>query len=262
MSSSSENGDIERLVRQLDADTADAAMDAQAELTHRGHTSDVVAPLLRALPTLTRYGQLCAIEIVEELDDQRADEPLITLLDSEHDTVREWAAGALGRRQVHDAIPALRRSYQASLARHDRPDWSEPVGLRRALTDLGARNPVVPWLTASLQETIVDAWPAWPSTRIIDVLDDLANHGQVTLYFQLWRVEPDGQTYWVELPTDDTMLDFTQPWPHVVAHARNRAVNQARQAQLGEHIVAAIEWIDERDLAIAPDSPAGNVQST
>lgn len=257
MTSTSEDDEIERLVRQLDAD-----MDAQAELTCRGHTSDVVEPLLRALPTLSRYGQLCAIEIVEDLDDRRADQPMIKLLDSEHETVREWAARALGRRQVHDAIPNLRRAYQASLTRRDRPDWSEPVGLRSALTDLGARNPVVPRLTCSLQEAIVDAWPAWPSTRLVDVIDDLANHGQVTLHFKLWRVDPDGQTYWVEHPRDNTALDFTQPWPRLVVHARNLAVNEARQATLDEHIFATLEWIDESDLAGASDSPAGDLPST
>lgn len=243
-----EADELWQLTQQLDADSADQAMDAQAELTHRGRHTDVVAPLLRALPALSRYGQLCAIEIVEELDDRRADQPLIALLTSEHDTVREWAAGALGRRRVHQALPILQRAYQTSIQRRDPPDWSEPVALRQALTDLGARHPIVPSLTASLQTTAPNDWPAWPSTRLVDVIDDLANNDQVTLYFALWRVEPDGRMYGTEYSRDETDLDFAQPWPDLVVQARNRAVGEARRAKVAAQVLATIEWIDRSDV--------------
>ncbi|MFJ1765767.1 HEAT repeat domain-containing protein [Amycolatopsis sp. NPDC088138] len=141
MTSAGGDEDLERLVRRLDASSAEDAMDAQAELINRGHReTDVIAPLLRCLPTLSQYGQLCAIEIIEELGDPRAAQPLIDLLTSEHDTVREWAALALTDFPVPEAVPALRQAYQACRSRGIRPDWSEPTGIRFALTALGARK--------------------------------------------------------------------------------------------------------------------------
>ncbi|WP_156755862.1 HEAT repeat domain-containing protein [Actinokineospora pegani] len=253
---------VRQLIDQLDADSTDAAMDAQVELIRRGHDTDVVEPLVRALATLSRYGQLLAIEILEELDDHRADRPLVGLLDSEHDTVREWAAGVLGRRRVHSAVPAVSRAYRASLARRDPPDGSEPVVLRQTLTDLGARHPVVPPLTAGLQTSAPNGWPVWPTTRLLDVVDDLADHNQVTLYFQLWRVESDGSMFAVGQPLDDTTLDFDQPWPVLVEQARDRAVGEARQVQARVEIVAAIEWIDQTDvLGAEPDRVPGGAGS-
>ncbi|MFD2420091.1 HEAT repeat domain-containing protein [Amycolatopsis pigmentata] len=250
---------IEWLIRELDADSDERAEDAQAVLTSQGRHTDVVPPLLRALPTLGSFGQLCAIEILKELDDRRADQ---SLLDSENSTVRQWAAEALGRLRVYDAVPALRRAYQASLSRRDPLDSVASVVLRHALTDLGARQPIVPRLTADLQGARGAGFPAWPSTRLIDVIGDLANHRQVTLYFQLWSVEPDGRTRRVDYPRDNTMLDFAQPWPFLVVQARNRAVNGARHAELREDIVASIEWIGERDLAIDPDGSVDGTEST
>jgi HEAT repeat protein len=243
-----EQAEIEQLVRQLDASTTDEAMDAQAELTQRGRETDVVGPLLRALPGLSRYAQLCAIEILEELNDPRASQPLIALLSSEHDTVREWAAGALGRMQTYEAIPALMRAHEATKERDDRPDWSESVALRSALTELDARHPVVPPLSASLRVTTPVGWHAWPVARLVEVIDDLATHNQVTLYFQLWRVTADGQMYGTARSCDATDLDFTKPWPALVHDAQRRALAEASQVQLDEHVFATIEWIDQSDI--------------
>jgi len=238
--------ELERLVRRLDADSAETAMDAQAELTHRGRDTDVIAPLLRCLPTLTAYGQLCAIEIIEDLRDARATPSLIELLTSEHDTVREWAALALTDFPHPDAVPALRRAYNACRSRGVDPDWSEPIGYRLALTALGARKPVVPPLTAGLRITTPDGAEAWPSTRLPEVLDDLAAHDQVTLYFVLWRVEPDTR-YGTTVPDNEPALDFTQPWPSLVRQSHRRAIAIAAGAPLKDGVVASIEWIDEAD---------------
>ena len=224
----------EELVHQLDADTIDEAMDAQTELIQRGRETDVVGPLLRALPGLSRYGQLCAIEILEELNDPRAAQPLITLLSSEHDTVREWAAGALGRMRTYEAVPALLRAHEATKKRNDSPDWTEPVTLRSALTDLDARRPVMPPLTAGLRVATPVGGHAWPVARLVEVIDELATHNQVTLYFQLWRVAADGQMYWTAHSHDDTDLDFTKPWPALVHDSHRRASTEASQVQLDE----------------------------
>lgn len=248
MTRTSESDEIERLVRQLDAPSTDDAMDAQAELTHRGREIDVIAPLLQILPTLGRYGQLCAIEIIEELDDARAGQPLMALLTSEHDTVREWAALALAQLHIADAAPALWAAYQACKDRRDQPDWSEPAGIRSALTELGARHPVVPPLTASLQLTTPYGHKAWPSTQLTQVLDDLAAHDQATLYFQLWRIKPDGQMHSTQAPREDTELDYSQPWPNLARQAHNRAAASAARATVNDDVVATIEWINETDL--------------
>jgi hypothetical protein len=170
MTGSSENREIEQLVRQLDADSTGDAEEAQAELTHRGRETDVIAPVLRALPTLNSFGQLCAIEILQQLGDARAGQPLIDLLTSEHNTVRDWSALALAQLRVIDAIPALWRAYQACKDRGDPPDWTEPHSIRFALTELGARHPVVPSLTASLRITTSYGHQAWPSARLTSTI--------------------------------------------------------------------------------------------
>ncbi|WP_410605241.1 HEAT repeat domain-containing protein [Amycolatopsis sp. lyj-90] len=242
------SSEIELLIRQLDADSTGDAEDAQAALTHHGRETDVITPLLRALPTLDSFGQLCAIEILQELGDARAGQPLTDLLTSEHDTVREWSARALGQLRVVDAIPALWRAYQACKERGDRPDWLEPNSIRSALTELGARHPVVPSLTASLRITTFYGHEAWPSTRLTHVLDDLAAHDQATLSFQLWRVERDGRMYWTQAPHDDTELDYSQPWATLARQAHSRARTAAVRAALGADVVATIEWIGRSDL--------------
>jgi hypothetical protein len=240
-------GEIERLVRRLD-DRGEDAMDARAELTYRGREIDVMAPLLRVLPTLTRYGQLCAIEIIEELGDARAEMPLVDLLTSEHDTVREWAAIALGEMGFVDAVPALQRAYQACKDRGTPPDWSEPAGFRFALTELGARHPITPPLTASLRTTTPNGVQLWPLLRVFEVFDDLAAHDQVVLYFQLWSVEPHGGMYDRLVPDTGAELDFDQPWSALVQQAHRRATANADQATIDDNVVATIQWINEGDV--------------
>lgn len=223
-------------------------MGAQAELIRRGREADVVGPLVRALPGLSRYGRLCAVEVFGALPDPRADQPLIELLGSEDDTVREWAAIELADRSVHDAVPALRRALDASKSRNDSPDWTEPVALRSALTALGAKHPVVPPRTAELRVTTPFGSPAWPSQRLAEVLDDLAAHHQVTLYFQLWRRAATGQFHWTAHPTEDTALDFGKPWPDLVLDAHRRASAEASRVRPDEQVLVTIEWISQTDV--------------
>jgi hypothetical protein len=241
-----EDDTIESLIRRLDSDTSFEARDAGAKLIHRG-PGDVVQPLVHALPSLGHYGQLFAVEVLEQLADPDAVQTLIALLTSDDSTVREWSADALARMRIHEAVPALRRAYEAGRARHDPPGGTEPVALRRALTDLGARQPVTPPLTASLRRTTSDGYQAWPSTRLADVIDDLAAHSQVTLYFQLCELGADGVLYYMASPTKID-LDFTELWPELVVDAHQRAGNDSRQAPVGEDILALLEWIGQDDL--------------
>lgn len=71
------------------------------------------------------------------------------------------------------------------------PDWSEPVGMRCALPELGARAPVVPLLTACLRGTAADDAPGWPSAHFAEIVNDLAGHARGILYSEFWWVDAD-----------------------------------------------------------------------
>jgi hypothetical protein len=55
-----------------------------------------------------------------------------------------------------------------------------PIG-GRALTVLDARQDVLPPLTASLSAPAGSLKRAWPSARLADVINDLADHDQAVL---------------------------------------------------------------------------------
>ncbi|MFI1969154.1 HEAT repeat domain-containing protein [Streptomyces cinnamoneus] len=178
---------IETLVQQLDG-KADESYDARAELIWIG--AHAIPAVINGLPSLGGFGQLTAIEVFEEVGDPRCGPALIGLLDSENPTVREWAAMALASLEIDGAVEPLRRAYRSCLERATPPNWTESVGIRYALTELGARTPVVPPLTARLRATAEDDAPGWPSTHFTEIINDLADHAQVILYSQFWRVSP------------------------------------------------------------------------
>ncbi|MFJ7015437.1 HEAT repeat domain-containing protein [Streptomyces albogriseolus] len=180
---------IERLIQQLD-DSTGPSYDARAELIYIG--SDAIPSIIDGLPSLDRFGRLTAIEVFEEVSDPRCGPALIGLLNSDNPTVREWAAMALASLEIDGAIKPLRHAYRACLERATPPDWTESVGIRWALTELGARTPVVPPLTARLRAATADDAPGRPSTRFAEIINDLADHAQVILYSQFWRVDASG----------------------------------------------------------------------
>lgn len=65
-------------------------------------------------------------------------------------------------------VEPVRRAYRTCLERATPPDWSEPEGIRWALTELGARAPVVPPLTTRLRATTADDAPGWPSSHFTE----------------------------------------------------------------------------------------------
>ncbi|WP_107063520.1 HEAT repeat domain-containing protein [Streptomyces sp. NRRL B-24720] len=144
---------IEALVQQLDGDD-DASYAARVRLVDIGR--DATLTITDGLLTLDSFGQLTAIEVFEEVADPRCGPALIALLGSDDPTVREWAAMALASLEIDGAVEHLRRAYRACLERATPPDWSEPVGIRWALTELGARSPLVPPLTARRRTTAAD----------------------------------------------------------------------------------------------------------
>ncbi|MET9767589.1 HEAT repeat domain-containing protein [Streptomyces sp. NPDC006415] len=235
---------IARLIQQLD-DSTGPSYDARAELIYIG--SDAIPAIIDGLPSLDRFGQLTAIEVFEEVADPRCGPALIALLGSDDSTVREWAAMALASLKIDGAVEPVRRAYHACLERATPPDWSEPEGIRWALTELGARTPVVPPLTARLRATAADIAPGWPSARFPEVINDLADHAQVILYSQFWRVDA-GRTYGISDNGLDWQLDWSAPWEHLVEEARSWSILEATEAPVGKNIFATPTWIDRTDL--------------
>ncbi|MFJ5077673.1 HEAT repeat domain-containing protein [Streptomyces sp. NPDC088553] len=235
---------IERLIQQLD-DSTGPSYDARAELIYIG--SDAIPALIDGLPSLDRFGQLTAIEVFEETADPRCGPALIALLGSDDSTVREWAAMALASLKIDGAVEPVRRAYRACLERATPPDWSEPEGIRWALTELGARTPVVPALTARLQATAADDAPGWASTHFTEIINDLADHAQVILYSQFWRVDA-GRTYGISDTGLDRELDWTAPWEHLVEESRTWSLLEASEAPTAANIFVAPTWIDRSDL--------------
>jgi hypothetical protein len=237
-------GDVASLVQLLDGSEA-AAEEAQQALINIGPAA--LEPLIAATPRLGRYGKLCAIEVLIALRATGAGPVLTELLDSEHETVRAWAAHALGELQVVDAIPRLRFAYQATRKRGTPLDESEPEAIRDALTALGARHPVVPDLVAKLRTDLPTGGEAWPISRLSAVLDELARHGQVILYIQIWAIEANGKVHWVRHDRVDDTLPWDREWPDLVSEAHLRARLEAGQAPSGDNLFATISWIDASD---------------
>ncbi|MFF2061049.1 HEAT repeat domain-containing protein [Streptomyces sp. NPDC058200] len=235
---------IDQLVQQLDGE-AGASYDARAELIWIG--PDAIPAIVDGLPSLGGFGQLTAIEVFEEVGDQRCGPALTGLLDSENPTVREWAAMALASLEIDGAVEPLCRAYQACLERATPPDWSEPGGIRWALTALGARTPVVPSLTSRLRTAAGADNPGWPSARFTDVINDLADHDQLILYSQFWKTDGE-RTYGISGAGLDWQPDWTAPWEDLVEEARAWALLEATEAPVAENIFVSPTWIDRTDL--------------
>lgn len=221
-------------------------MDARAELIHIGRPA--IPVVIDGLMSLGRFGRLTAIEVFEAVRDVRCGPALTGLLVSEESTEREWAAVALADLGIRDAVGPLWDAYRACVRRATPPDLSEPVAFRAALTDLGARHPVLPASMAGLRTTAPRAiGPAWPAFRCEAIVNALADLEQVVLNTVFWSVDGDA-THLVHGPQLDWDLDWTSPWPELVESAREWALLEASETPAGENIVATVEWIDRTDL--------------
>jgi hypothetical protein len=78
---------IRELVALLNSHDTSEAEEAEAALKPYG--AAILPPLFEAVPSFGRFGQLCAIELMQDACDPRAATVLIPMLRSEHDTVRE-----------------------------------------------------------------------------------------------------------------------------------------------------------------------------
>lgn len=232
---------VAELIADLDGPSGDAE-DARAELTARG--VEVMPELLAALPRLGRLGKLLTIEAVEDLAYAGAGPALVPLLRDEHDTVREWAAGALGRLGHTPAVPEIVALRRRMVADGERVDWTGPVTVRHALTELGHRHPVVPPLLA---ETVEDG--RWPAAILERLLDALAEADQVVLYFMLWRHHERFRLVGASHTRVGWEYDPAAAWCDNVRDAHEAALLEASDlpAERGD-LVVDLEWIDVADV--------------
>lgn len=240
------DGTVAQRVGELDAESSEVAEDAQHALIAMG--PEAVNELIAAVPGLGPFGQLCAIEVFTALQDPLPGDVLVGLLDSGNSTVRQWAAEALADLGIQRAVPGLRRAYESFRQRGEAPDDSEGVALRSALSELGARDVVVPPRAAALRRSLEYLDPAWPTVHLAEVIEQLAAHGQAVLYFQVWKVKPGGQAFGGHGPGIDWEVDRRLPWARIVADCRDWALPAAEATDKAPDLVATICWIDASDL--------------
>jgi hypothetical protein len=241
--------DIGVLISRLGDPSADIAEDAKHALIDGGAV--VIPQLAAAVPGLARFGKLLAIEVFEACGSRQAGPCLMGLLSDGDTTVREWTASALGTLGYAEAGPALTRLNARLLRELVCPDCTELVVVRNVLTHFGLRQRVTPDLTRTLARD-TGCGQAWPLARLPDVLRDLADHGQVILYFTIWRVREHGHLYGTRHERAGWVYDRSLPWPENVADARDAALLEAGFVQDTGDLVAMIEWIGEDDVAIPP----------
>ncbi|MFE7587873.1 HEAT repeat domain-containing protein [Kitasatospora sp. NPDC057512] len=237
---------IDDLLRELDADSSEVAEDAQHALIALGPR--VVVPLINTVPLLGFFGQLCAVEVFNALADPRSVGVLIDLSGSESPTVRQWAAEALGDLGDRQAVPALRAGYEGWKVRNEDPDESEGQALRDALTQLGAREPVLPPRVVELQAGGDGSGRYWQSAHLAEVIRELAASHQAVLYVQLWRVRGDGGLYWAGSPEISWSVDRLRLWETTVEECRDWALLAVGDVRPTEDLVFMISWIDSSDL--------------
>jgi hypothetical protein len=258
---------IATLIAEMDREDHEAAEDAAESLKALG---PIVLPQLReAAPRLGEFGQLCAIEVFEELKDSDAADVLIALLTSEEWRVRIWSATALADLRVVEAVPHLRRADAEAKARGEAPNWTERAGIRAALDDLGARNDFLPERARAL--TLDLGFRAWKPTDLPVVIDDLADAEQVILSFSYMRRWHRWRGEWADLLTTERWktdlftlaqkalnygwdgwsipdeTDWTARWSDLVAAARQAAHGVAVKALTPRGVIAVVDWIAETD---------------
>ncbi|MCY0923489.1 MULTISPECIES: hypothetical protein [unclassified Streptomyces] len=87
----------------------------------------------------------------------------------------------------------------------------------------------------------------WPSTHFTEIINDLADHAQVILYSQFWRVDAS-RAYGISGTGLDWELDWTAPWEHLVEESRTWSLLEASETPTGSNIFVAPTWIDRTDL--------------
>jgi hypothetical protein len=237
--------ELDDLVAQLDGDDHNAAEEAEWALKEQG--SRALELLLDRAPSFGRFGKLCAIEIFEHVGDPRASAVLIPMLRDEDETVRGWAARALGDLRVREAVEPLRAAYRAVKARGTPLDWSEPDAIRWALTALGARADVVPPLVAARARTVDPIGQAWSVADLVAVIEELTAAQQRILSVGVYTRNAGAYGWRVDVDVEWPELDLSLPWPQSVAEAREAALGVATHPRVPDDAYATVSWIDRGD---------------
>lgn len=234
---------VRTLIQALNDPDTTTAEEAKAELEAYGGA--IEEPLLEAIPTFHTFGILKAIDLLEEFGDERAGSVLIPLLSNDTPTVREWSARALGTLGVRESVHALTEAYEYVKREGTPLHWTEPAAIREALTRLGARREVVPWLAASLRTDVSSVGPAWRIDDVGQVIDALADTNQAIISAMPWT-ESRGRYLWVR--TQDWEPDWTLSWPELVEQTRRDSKEAVRRADVSSRAVVTLIWMDEDDL--------------
>lgn len=249
-SGDAETSSIRGLLDDLNSDDTARAEDAQHALQAIGRRA--VEPVLRELPQLGIFGQLCVLELltdwsaemIREASGPTIDDVVIPLLASGNAILRQSAADVLGHVQVRGAIPALRQTLESAKRAGVHPAFAEPVALRRALTVLGDRHRVTPKVVDELARRVDRIGECWPAERLPCLIEALAGADQVLLYFNAWRVF-EHETRWVK--TRSYEIDLTGDWSSVVDRARVVATHAAESWGERPGTLVTLEWIGEAD---------------
>ncbi len=199
--------------------------------------AEALEPLLAAAPGFSAFGRLCAIDVFEWIGDRRAAPLLIEWLQEDDLGVRIFSAGALGRLGAQEAVPYLVDAWAAAKLGGGSPGRHEAVNLRHALSELGARQVVLPSDPTPVGH---DASPfdlAWRYSDLPAVLEALRDAGQVVLYWQVWACHGErdchgegdcqGTSFGASIE-----LDWSLPWEELVAGAFHQSQAHLSKAQL------------------------------
>lgn len=246
----SQNASIPALLRELNSDDTQVAEEAQHSLQELGRPT--LEPVLGALSGLGVFGQRCALDLLtswppallQEAGGLSVETAVVPLLASEDAVVREWAADTLCHADARNALPSLRSALDRAKEAGVRPDWTEAVSLRRALTVLGDRQEVLPGLLAYSMKQDEKLERYWPASSLGELIESLAGEKQVLLYHQAWQPHRDS-FLWLDSPSFD--LDMTGLWDQVVERARFAALQAIEKWDVPKEVVVTLEWIGERD---------------
>ena len=253
----SENSDLDELLRGLQHPWSDVAQDAQDWLV-RKYGAAAIPQVLSLMPQLNVFSKRCAVELIqhcrrEEVQailDPPVGEALIPFLEDDDPVVREWVADALGWLRERAAVPAIERARERAAKAGVELDWTEAMSYRRALSDLGARQPVEPPLVEKRKLVEPNGWECWPCLDLDKSIEALADAEQAVLFFQVWkrgRLRPEGREYFAVHDAPTYALDLHRPWGDLVRESRQMAVVAARAIKKPKRHVATIEWIQESD---------------
>jgi hypothetical protein len=238
------DAEIARLIHDLDESYGGVADEAEYSLIKLG--PEVVGPLIAAIPSLG-HGKVFAINVLEAVGDRRAGPVLIDLLGDKDDVVRHYAARTLATLGIKNAVSALQHAYEETKGRGTPPDWSEPEQIRDALTLLGARPSRMPPLSASLRVTLARGYEAWPSNRIVDVVQDFVAHDQLVYALHLSRLDKNGQLY-VVIETPSWKIDWNALWAELFSATSRKALEAAASVVPRPDVYANVGWLDQSDL--------------